>query len=48
MGVGDGRDDREPQPVPASSLEPLGPQPLERLEQAVDLARRYRRAGIAD
>jgi hypothetical protein len=46
MGVGDGRDDREAEPVPAGSLDLLSPLPLERLEETADLARRYRRAGV--
>jgi len=35
-----------PYPSPFGGAHPA--EPLERLEQAVDLARRYRRAGVAD
>jgi hypothetical protein len=47
VGVGDGPHDRQAEPVAAGTLDPLGSEPLERLEQAIDLPRGYRRAGVA-
>jgi hypothetical protein len=49
---GDGMDDGEPQPEPvpvvAAMPYPLVPQPLERLKQPVELARRNNRPGVGD
>lgn len=37
-----------PSPVPAGVADPLGGEPLERLEEAVHLVRRDQRPGVAD
>src|ERR1022692_195261 len=44
----DSADDGQAEPVPASLAEPLGAEPLERLEEAVHLIGRDQRSGVAD
>ena len=48
VGVGDGADDGQAEPVPAVVAGALAAQPLERLEQPVHLAGRDRLPGVAD
>ena len=48
VGARDGAHDGEPEAVPAGLAGPPGAEPLERLEQPVDLGRRYHRPAVAD
>jgi hypothetical protein len=48
VGGDDGADDGQAEPVSTGVVEALGAEPLERLEEAVHLTRRYGLSGVAD
>src|SRR5215470_6898759 len=48
VGAGDSADDGQAKAVPVAAAGAHAAEPLERLEQAVDLVSRYRRACVAD